>query len=192
MILARSVLVLVLAATSGENAAPLNPLEWKTDLALWTGVVFVVLLLILWKYAWKPIAEGLDNRERNIANQIAGAEAAHQKAQGLLAEYERKLATAGDQVRGILEQGRRDAEQVGHALIDKAKEESHAEQQRAMQQIEAATAAAVKELADQSARLAVDLAGKIVHAKLSAEDHAQLIEQAVAGFVQNKGDASHG
>ena len=60
----------------------------------------------------------------------------------LLADYEQKLAAAGDEVRGILDQGRRDAEQLGRELLDKAKEEAKAEHQRAVEQIEAATGAA--------------------------------------------------
>lgn len=171
----------------GEHQVSLNPLslEWiQQDLAIWTAVVFVALLVILTKFAWKPIIAGLDKRERNIADHIAQAEAANQKAKDLLAEYDRKLAAAQDQVRSIVDQGRRDAEQVGRELVAKAKEESKAEHQRALQQIDAATSAAIKELATQSATMAVDLAGKIVRAKLNPADHARLIDQAVAGFVQ--------
>ncbi len=90
----------------------------------------------------------------------------------------------------MLDQGRRDAEQVGRELIDKAKEETKAEYQRAVKQIDAATAAAIEELAGRSATLAVELAGRIVRAKLQPGDHARLIDQAVAGFVQGKTDVS--
>ena len=55
-----------------------------------------------------------------------------------------------------------------------------------MQQIEAATAGALKELAERGATLAVDLAGKIVGSRLSADDHARLIQQAVAEFTAEK------
>ena len=51
-----------------------NPLEFRTDLAIWTGIVFLVLLLVLWKFAWGPIASGLDQREQAVADQIAAAE----------------------------------------------------------------------------------------------------------------------
>jgi F-type H+-transporting ATPase subunit b len=177
-------------ASGGESeAVSLNPLslEWiEKDLAIWTAVVFLLLLAVLTKFAWKPIMEGLDKREQNVADQIAQAEAANQKANDLLADYDRKLASAQEQVRAILDQGRRDAEQVGRELLDKAKEEAQAEHQRAMQQIDAAANAAIKELADQSATLAVDLAGKIVRSKLTPGDHSRLIEDAVAGFAQNK------
>ena len=175
------------AEHAGGNMNPVDFSEMKADLALWTAVVFVCLVVVLGKFAWRPIVEGLDKREQNVADQITQAETAHQKAKDLLAQYEKKLADAQDQVHVLLEQGRRSAEQAGHALIEKAKEESKAEQQRALQQIDAATTAALNELGDRSATLAVDLAGKIIHAKLQASDHAQLIEQAVAGFVHSKG-----
>jgi F-type H+-transporting ATPase subunit b len=179
-----------LASESSPAAAgdvnPMGPSAWKLDLALWTGVVFLCLAAILGKFAWKPITEGLDKRERHVAEQIAQAEAANQQAKESLADYERRLATAGDQVRGILEQGRRHAEQIGQEMIEKARQESQAEHERALRQIEAAADAAVKDLADQSAQMAVRLAGRILRAEIKPRDHATLIDQAVAGFAHEK------
>ena len=80
MIASQVAWALLLAVGRGGRAA--DPLEWKSDLALWTAVVFLCLLAILWKFAWKPIAEGLDKRERNVADQIAQAEAANAEGQG--------------------------------------------------------------------------------------------------------------
>lgn len=185
--------VLASGHESGGEELSLNPISWQWiqgDLAIWTAVVFVVLAFVLGKFAWKPLIQGLDQRERNMADQIAQAEAANQKARDILADYERKLAAAQEQVRGILDQGRRDAEQVGRELIGKAKDEAKAEYERGVKQIDAATNAAIKELAEQSATLAVDLAGRIVQAKLNVADHARLIDQAVAGFVHGKSDVS--
>jgi F-type H+-transporting ATPase subunit b len=167
----------------GAHAEAPNPLEWKKELAIWSAVVFVVLFLALWKFAWGPISQGLNKRERGIADQIAQAEQANQQAKELLAEYEQKLAASREEVRGILEQGRRDAEKVGREMLDKARGDAQAEQQRALRQIDAATASALKELADRSATLAVELAGKIVQAKINPAEHAKLIEQAVASFA---------
>jgi F-type H+-transporting ATPase subunit b len=171
------------AADSGAGLNPFAPSALEGDLALWTAVIFVCVLAVLWKYAWGPLAAALDKREKGIADQIAQAEAANQKATEVLADYQRKLDEAKDDVRGILEQGRRDAEKVGRELLDKAKEEASAEHVRAMKEIEAAADAAVRKLADRSAAMAVDLAGKIVHAKLNPAEHAKLIEQAVSGFT---------
>ena len=135
----------LLLADSGEP----NPLDWwKSDLALWTAVVFLILLAVLWKFAWKPLAKGLDRREKLIADQIAEAEQTNQQARQLLADYQQKLADSKQEVRGILDQGRREAEKLGRELLDRAKSETLAERQRSLQQIEAATAGALEELAE--------------------------------------------
>jgi F-type H+-transporting ATPase subunit b len=177
---------------AGQEEGNINPIpmsldQVKGDLTIWTASVFLVLMVILWKFAWGPLSEGLDRREKHIADQIAQANEANQKAKDLLAGYEKKLADSQDEVRAILEKGRRDAEHVGRDMIDKAKADARAEGERMLKQIDAATTNAIKELADRSALLAVELAGKIVHARLNPKDHATLIEQAVAGFAANKG-----
>ena len=182
-------------SASSEGKESINPIplsweEFKGDLAIWTAVVFLLVLAVLWKFAWGPLANGLDQREKHVADQIAQANQANQKAKELLGEYENKLAQSQQDVRNILEKGRRDAELIGREMIDKAKANAKAEQERMLKQIDAATAAAIKELADRSAALAVDLAGKIVRAKLNPQDHAQLIEQAVNTFAEGKDSVS--
>jgi F-type H+-transporting ATPase subunit b len=169
------------------GADALNPVNvegknFAGDLTVWTAVVFVVVLLILWKAAWKPISQGLEAREGEIAHQIREAQEKNEEARRLLADYEKRLAAAGDEVRAILDDGRRKAEAVGRELLDKAKEESAAERQRAVQQIEAAAQAATKDLAERSAAIAVELAGKIVRSTLRPQDHARLIQEAVTNF----------
>jgi len=168
----------------------LNPIDfsgynWPGDLAVWTAVVFLVVLAILWKFAWTPITQGLEKREHQIADQIAQAEHSNQEARRLLEEYQKKLEAARDEVRGIVDQGRRDAEQLGRQMLDKAKADATAERDRALQQIETATAGALKELAERSATLAVELAGKIVRDRLTPQDHSRLVQEAVAKFAGN-------
>ena len=175
------------SAPAGADA--LNPFgrsAWQADLGIRTAVVFLCLLAILAKFAWKPLMAGLEKREHGIADQIAQAEAANQQAKQLLADYDRKLSDAKDEVRGIVEQGRRDAEKLGHELLNQAKDEARAEHARAVKQIEAATDAAVQGLADRCAAMAVELAGKIVGSKLNPADHTRLIEEAVGAFSANK------
>ncbi len=179
------------AEAGGAGADATNPVNadgynFRGDLTIWTAAVFLVTLAILYPLAWRRIADGLQKRENEIAAQIADAQRKNEEARQLLAEYEKKLAAAQDDVRSLIEQGRRDSEKVGQQLLDKAREEAAIERQRAVQQIESATLAALKELADRSATLAVDLAGKIVGARLNAADHSRLIEQAVSDFSRSK------
>jgi len=170
----------------GGADAEVKPLAFQQDLALWTLVVFLVVLAILWRYAWKPIAEGLSKRESHILEEIAAAERRHAEARGLLEDYEKKLAAAGDEVRQMLDAARRDAEQAGAQIVQQARSAAQAERDRALAEIDTATAGALKELADRSASLAVELAGKIVGAHLDRTAHNRLIEQALAGFDKTK------
>ncbi len=173
------------AGEGGGAAAAVNPLTWQTNTAIWTAAVFVLLLVVLQKYAWRPIAEGLDKREKRIADDIAAAERSNQEARQLLAQYQERLAGAEGEIREMIERGRREAEKVGHELIEKARVETQTEKERALREIDTATTGALKELADRSAALAVDLAGKIVQSRLDPKAHSRLIEQAVAQFVHS-------
>lgn len=159
-----------------------SPLTVDFDLAIFTVLIFGILLAVLWKFAWGPISAALDQREKKISDNITAAENLNQEARKLLGEYEAKLNAAREEVRGILDEARRDAEHAGQEIVAKARADAQAETQRGKHEIETATAQALKELAQTSTNLAVDLAGKIVGAKLTAGDHAKLIEESLASF----------
>jgi F-type H+-transporting ATPase subunit b len=159
-----------------------KPEEIRSDLAFFTFVVFLVLLAFLWKFAWGPILAGLEKREHSIAHNIAEAQRQHEDAKQLLADYERKLAAAADEVRSLMEGARRDAERTKQEILAEAKSAAEAERERGRRDIEAATDAAEQRLAERGAALAVQLAGKIVGQSLSAKDHARLIQEAVDKF----------
>jgi F-type H+-transporting ATPase subunit b len=140
-------------------------------------------LFVLWLFAWKPIAEALERREHTIAENIASAERVAADAKVMLADYERKLAGAADEVRGMLEEARRDAEATKQEIVAEARVAAKAEQDRATREIGLAKDAALKELAERSADLAVELAGKLIRTKLTKEDHAVLVNDALGTFV---------
>jgi F-type H+-transporting ATPase subunit b len=170
------------AAHSDPDHSEPDPLSVDPDLALWTVVVFVVLLLVLRKFAWGPILHALEGREQNIANHIAQAERNHEEAKRLLAQYEQKLAGATGEIRALMEEARREAEHAKQQILAEAKAGAEAERARSLHEIEAATDAALKTLAERSAQMAVELAGKILQSRLSTADHARLIEEAMAKF----------
>jgi len=168
------------AAGHGTNA---EPLSFSPDLAAWTVVVFILLLAVLWKFAWGPILAGLEKREHAIAHEIADAKRQLEEADALVAKYEARLASAGDEVRAILDEGRRDAENAKQAILAEAKSAADAERLRALRDIESATDGALRSLAERSAQLAVELAGKIVRRNLTPADHARLVDEAVEKFT---------
>ena len=174
---------------AGHGASKRGPTEqlthllgWREDLALWTLVVFLVLLAVLYKFAWGPISQALDARERRIAEQIDAAQRTNEEARALLAQYQERLNQAQAEVRAILDEARRDAQHTQQEMLAKARQDAQAELARARREIETATAAALEELGRASAELAVELAGKIIRAQLQPADHARLIEEALRSF----------
>lgn len=164
----------------GEVGVNKKPEEFKTDLAVYSFVVFLLLLAILTKFAWKPINQALEEREHKIAEHIAAAERQNQEAKQLLAEYDRKLAAAQDQVRAILDDARKDAEHAQQELLAKARQDAQLEMDRAKREIDTAKGQALKELAERSTDLAIGLADQIVRKELQQVDHAKLVQEAIA------------
>jgi len=173
------------SAHLGTSGVSTDPSEFKSDLAIFTFVVFLLLLAILWKFAWGPISVGLEKREHGIAEHIAAAQRSHEEAKRLLAEYERKLASAQDDVRAILDEARRDAAHTQQEILAQARADAVAEMDRAKHEVETARDQALKQLVETGANLAVELAGRILRAELTPAKHAQLINEAVANFPKH-------
>jgi len=159
-----------------------SPAWFQTDLALWSFAVFVLLMLLLTKFAWNPIMEGLEKREQGIAETIAATQRANEEAKQMLASYERRLAEASDEVRGMLEEARRDAEATKQAIVAEARKAADDEQARAKREIGLATDDALSKIAERAGELAVDVAGKFLREKLSADDQQKLIRDSVASI----------
>lgn len=166
----------------GDGHGNMNPLSVDPDLAWVTALIFVLLLTILWKFAWGPISDALDQREKAIAQEIETAKRHNEEARRLMKDHEAKLAGAGDEVRDLLDQARRDAESQRQIIVAEAQEAAKSEKDRALREIGLAKNSALHELAEKSVDTAVGLAGRIVHKQLKPGDHAELISDALAQF----------
>src|SRR5262249_14337550 len=151
------------AEDGAEHAAEqpgLLSVDWYTSVA--TVVVFLVLVVILAKTAWKPILSGLKDREDRIRGQIEGAEKANADAKSVLSDYQGKLAAAADEAKKVVEDGRKHAEDLAARIETDAKAEAGRERERALRDIELARQNALKDIHDQVATVATDIAGKIL------------------------------
>ncbi|MEX0671223.1 MAG: F0F1 ATP synthase subunit B [Pirellulales bacterium] len=159
-----------------------SPAWFQTDLAVWSFAVFLALLALLTKFAWKPIMGGLEKREQGIARQIADTKAANAEARHLLASYERRLAEASDEVRGMLEEARRDADSTRQSIVAEARKASEEERARAKHEIQLAKNDALSQIAEKAGQLAVEVAGKFLREKLGKDDQTRLVRDSVAGM----------
>jgi F-type H+-transporting ATPase subunit b len=154
--------------------------EVRTDLAIFTFVVFLALAALLGAAAWPKISAALLERERRIEGAIADAQAKHEEAKRLLAEHEARLAGAAADVKAMLDEARRDAEATKTEIIAEAREAAKAEHLRSKRDIEVAVNAATKQLAETSANLAVELAGKAIRETINPAKSQELVREALA------------
>lgn len=154
--------------------------------AIATILVFVLLLVVLKKAAWGPILSGLQAREKGIRDAIEGAEKANADAKAMLAEYTQKVGKAAEEARAIVEEGRRDAEQLKARIVAEGTAEAGRERERALRDIEIARQGALKDVYDQVAVVATEVAGRILGERLDPAGHRRLVDEAVGAYERSR------
>ncbi len=172
----------------GEGAHPL--LSFDPGSAIWSIVVFIGLLIVLRVAAWKPILKGLQQREKFIHDSIVNARHEREEADKLLAQYRQQIDKAREEATAIVEEGKRDADVVRRRIQEEARQEAEAMIARARREIDLAGKAAIKELYDKTAELAVQVAGKVIRKELSPADHRELVRESLATMENGKVGAS--
>jgi F-type H+-transporting ATPase subunit b len=165
-----------------STAALKSPTDVRFDMAIYTFVLFVILLAVLYKFAWGPIATALQQREETIARQIEEARLASEKAAMSLREYEARLAAATEEARQIVGQARKDAELAKDRIVAEAREASQKERERAVADITIAKNQALDEIAQKSVQTAVSLASHIIRREVKPQEHEALIGEAINEF----------
>ena len=140
-------------------------------------IAFLLLMFVLNKFAWPIIIKALDERAENIEGSLKKAEQAKIDAENVLAEYKAKLADAHKEAAQIVEAGRKAGEAARAEVIAKANEDAEAIAKRAHSAADAEKRAAAAELEAKVADFSVEIAGKLIGEKLSADTDAKLIDQ---------------
>ena len=173
-------------SASAEHAkAPLLPAnahevhEFFLAPAIWTLVIFGIMLAILYPTAWKNVLAGLKKREERIRSDIAEAEASRARAEATLKEYQAQLATAEDRVRQLIANATADGEKLATNIRMKAQQEAEEIKERSTRDIEATKDAALKEIYAKTADLATSVAEKIIRKSLNPADQQDLVRQSL-------------
>jgi F-type H+-transporting ATPase subunit b len=179
-------------AASLEDHVEKTPdvMEVQSPLAIWTLLVFLGLLLVLGKFAWKPLIKALHEREAHLEHILLDSEKARNEAEALAAQHRKELAQAADQVRALIEEARKEGQAAAASIIQKAQEEAEASRQRAEREITGAKDQALMEIWSKTADLAVSVAGKVLSKELGEADHRRLVEVAMGELPANGQDGS--
>ncbi len=154
-------------------------LKLDPGLLLWTIITFIVLLLILWKTAWKPIIQALDSRAEKIKGDIDRAEKTRLEAENLLNRHKEIMNKAMDETAKIIADGKTDAEKIRDEIIAKANQEAKEITERTKREVTKAKDKALNELKLEIANIATDIASKIIVKNLNPGDNEAIVKKAL-------------
>lgn len=142
----------------------------ETGLLIWMMITFLIVLILLKKFAWKPILKMIKDREDSIDNALKSAENAKLEMQNLKSDNEKILAQARNERDTMMKEARDMKDQIVGEAKGKAKEEADKILASAREAIQNEKMAAITELKNQVALLSVDIAEKILKRELSDEN----------------------
>jgi len=152
--------------------ADINP-----GLTLWTGLTFILLLGVLWRFAWGPIVRMLDEREGTIRDAIDSARKERAEAERLLAEQKAALASAQREAAELAARNQKDVEALRQELTARARKEADELVATARRQIGEEKAKAMAELRGMVADLAIEAAARLVKSSLDEKTQRQLVAE---------------
>ena len=153
-------------------------------LIIWTLVVFLIVFLILKKYAWKPILKSLGDREKNISDAILSTEIVKKEMAELKNENEILLAKAREERATMM----REAKETRDKIISEAKERARAETSKIIADAQGAInqqkMAAITDLKNQVGNLVIEVSEKILRRELSNKEEQEKYIQQLAANVE--------
>ncbi|QDT97395.1 F0F1 ATP synthase subunit B [Gimesia aquarii] len=156
------------------------PLGWKTDLAIWSFIVFVIFIFVLKKFAWGPLIQALDDRELRVVNAIDQAESKQRESEELVKEHAQKIAAAQDEIQAMMVEARSDADRIKQDILEQARQEAEKIKTHTLDEIERARELALKDLFDQLNGRVIDATEQVLGRALNESDRERLIEEALS------------
>lgn len=142
----------------------------ELGLIFWTALAFIIVFVVLRKYAWGPILSSLDQREKNIAGSLETAERVKREMVQLKSENEELMARAREERSALL----KEAKETKDRIVNEAKEQAKVEANKiildAQQQINAQKMAAITEVKNEVGKLVVEVTEKVLRRQLANKE----------------------
>ncbi len=143
-------------------------------------VTFGILFFVLWKLAWGPLRNVIDQRREGIEDSIKAAEHSRLEGERLLAEYRESIAQAKHEAEEIIDRAHKVGESTKSEIVNEARTQAQKEVDGAREQIQRETRKAIQEIKDQVADLTILAAGKVTGKTMTKEDHLRLVDEALS------------
>jgi F-type H+-transporting ATPase subunit b len=168
--------------TAEETTSSVFTGDWAES--FWTLVWFALLLIVLWKLAWKPLLKGLQARQDHIQKQIDDAENARRESQQVLDDYRSKLSDAERQGREIINQRVKEAQVEAKEVENQTRQQVENIRLRGEADIEREKIDAEEKLWGQAGEIIQKLGQEVFGKTLTDEDNQRLIQQAIERLRQ--------
>ena len=162
--------------------AAIKDVEWGTIIV--TLATFAILLALLKKFAWGPLKEVMDKRERDINKDIDDAEQAKENAQKLEEENQKTLKEIQEEVQRILEDAKVQARKQQEEIIHEANVRANGMIETAQSEINSQKERALADINNQVSELSVLIASKVLRKEISEQDQKDLVEK----YLKEAGD----
>ncbi|MDN3678403.1 F0F1 ATP synthase subunit B [Flavobacterium paronense] len=158
--------------------------DFSFGLFFWQSLIFLLLIFLLKKFAWKPILDAVNEREEGIKNALLSAEIAKRDMQNLQSDNEKLLAEARVQRDVILKEAR----EIKDKIVSEAKDEAQVQAGKMIEQAKAAINseknAAMAELKNQVSSLSIEIAEKVLRSELADKASQTKLVEKMLGDVK--------
>ena len=146
---------------------------------VWSLVIFLTVLFVLKKYAWNPLLDFLEEREKDIAESLEMAESAKTNREKIKDESEKILNEAKKEGKTIVSDSKLRAEESANKILDDAKAKSNEFLDDAKSKIEIEKKRAIKEIKEEVVDLSLELATKVLQRNVKDDDNNKFIKSSL-------------
>ena len=164
------------SAVAQEHAPPPNLLSPAGGLMFWTLLVFLLLMFILRRFAFKPLLAAVEAREQALQRALDEARKDREDAAKVLEEHQRQLDAARGEAQRFIAEGRATAEQMKAEMLTATRAQQQELMERAKRDIEQEKVRAIAELRREAVDLAIAGASKVIEKDLDSGANRQLVE----------------
>ena len=163
-----------------------SPFDINGGVIIWTVVIFVILLALLWRWGYPALLRMVEERERRIQKLLDDAEKANAEAQRLLDEHKKQIAAARNEAQEILAKAKTVSQKERETLLAKAREEYDALLARARKDIETEKDKAILALRREAVELSIAAASRVIEANLDTDANRRLVTEFLEGLAKTE------
>jgi F-type H+-transporting ATPase subunit b len=153
-------------------------------LSIWTILTFVILLALLTKFAWKPLLQALESRQKTIAGALDDARKAKEELERVQQDTTRVMAEARRDAEAFLTKARSDADALREDLKQQASAQATAIVRNAERQVQQEAARAMAQFRKEAVSLSFDIASKVLRRTVTPEDHQRIVDEVTRDLEQ--------